>query len=155
MAFKLKGTGLYKYTAGKNGGSFKHTAKFGETTSINEMDAVEKHNKRHQKGDTHAPGTYSGRKDFHGNAGEWNAKKEGGDKPVAKKHHSGMKKHKPAHKKAGRDKFTEGTIPAHVKKAFPNLTLEAFNKDKQGYNKKATAKLKAGNSKPAMTKYKK
>ena len=100
MAFKLKGTGLYKYTAGKNGGSFKHTAKFGERTSINEMDAVEKHNKRHQKGDTHAEGTYSGRKDFHGNAGEWNAKKEGGDKPVAKKYKKAKpvaKKHEPGH----------------------------------------------------------
>ena len=62
-----------------------------------------------------------------------------------------MKKHKPAHMK--RDKFTEGTIPAHVKKAFPNLTVEEFNKDKQGYNKKAIAKAKAGD-KP-MTKYKK
>ena len=148
MAFKLKGTGLYKYTAGKNGGSFKHTAKFSSPTSVGEMEAVKKHNKRHQGGETHADGGKTGKyKDSVINKGEWSAKKEGGDKPVAKKH-------KPAHKKAGRDKFTEGTIPSHVKKAFPNLTLEAFNKDKQGYNKKAMAKLKAGSDSKPMTKYK-
>jgi hypothetical protein len=159
MAFKMKGTGLYARTASKNGGSFKHTAKFGSNTTMGEMAMVEDHNKRHQKGDTHSPNPKPSyktgiSKDSVRNVGEWSAKKEGGEgapkkykkaKPVAKKH-------KPAHKKVG-DKFTEGTIPSHVKKAFPNLTLAEFNKDKQGYNKKAIAKAKAGD-KP-MTKYKK
>ena len=170
MAFKMKDTGLYKRTASKNGSTFMHTAKFGQNTSVGEMEAVKKHNKRHQGGETHAPGGKTGKyKDSVINKGEWSAKKEGGEggpkkykkKPVAKKHHAmkkhepahkkhhAMKKHEPAHKK--RDKFTEGTIPAHVKKQFPNLTVEEFNKDKQGYNKKAIAKAKAG-EKP-MTKY--
>ena len=159
MAFKMRDTGLYKRTASKNGSTFMHTAKFGSNTSPGEVAAVDKHNKRHKSGETHAPGNKTGKyKDSVINKGEWSAKKEGGEggpkkykkaKPAAKKHHA-MKKHEPAHKK--RDKFTEGTIPAHVKKAFPNLTVEAFNKDKEGYNKKAMAKLKAGD-KP-MTKYK-
>ena len=161
MAFKMKDTGLYKRVAGKNGAkAFMHTAKFGANTSVGEMEAVKKHNKRHQGGETHAPGNKTGKyKDSVINKGEWSAKKEGGEggpkkykkaKPVAKKHHGSMKKHKPAHMK--RDKFTEGTIPSHVKKAFPNLTQAEFDKDKQGYNKKAMAKLKAGSDKP-MTKY--
>ena len=154
MAFKMKDTGLYKRVAGKNGAkAFMHTAKFGANTSVGEMEAVKKHNKRHQGGETHAPGNKTGKyKDSVINKGEWSAKKEGGEggpkkykkaKPVAKKH-------EPAHKK--REKFTKGTIPSHVKKAFPNLTQEQFDKDKQGYNQKAMAKLKAGSDKP-MTKH--
>ena len=178
MAFKMKDTTLYKRTPSKNGSTFMHTAKFGSNTTMGEMEAVKKHNKRHQGGETHAPGKYpTGKyKDSVINKGEWSAKKEGGEggpkkykkaKPATKKHHAmkkhepahkkhhAMKKHKPAHKKVGdagkADKFTEGTIPSHVKKAFPNLTQAEFDKDKQGYNKKALAKLKAGD-KP-MTKY--
>ena len=159
MAFKMNGTSLYKRTASKNGGTFMHTAKFGQNTSVGEMEAVKKHNKRHQGGETHAAGNKTGKyKDSVINKGEWSAKKEGGEggpkkykkaKPVAKKHHGG------AMKKSNRDKFTKGTIPAHVKKAFPNLTQAEFDKDKQGYNKKAMAKLKAGDSKPPMAKHSK
>ena len=157
MAFKMKDTGLYKRSASKNGSTFMHTAKFGSQTSTFEMDAVKKHNKRHQGGETHTPGK-SPRKDSYANVGEWSAKKEGGEggpkkyksKPVAKKAKPALKNH---HAMKKRDKFTKGTIPAHVKKVFPNLTQAEFDKDKQGYNKKAMAKLKAGD-KP-MTKYKK
>ena len=108
MAFKMKDTSLYKRVTGKNGSTFMHTAKFGANTSVGEMEAVKKHNKRHQGGETHAPGKYpTGKyKDSVINKGEWSAKKEGGEggpkkykkKPVAKKHHA-MKKHDPAHKK--------------------------------------------------------
>ena len=163
MAFKMNGTGLYNRTAKKNGNTFKHTASFGANTTQGEVSLVDKHNKRHKAGETHTPNPKPSyktgiSKDSYRNVGEWTAKKEGGEgapkkykkaKPVAKKH-------KPAHKKVGdagkAEKFTEGTIPSHVKKAFPNLTLAEFNKDKQGYNKKAIAKAKAGD-KP-MTKYK-
>jgi hypothetical protein len=145
MAFKMNGTGLYKRTAGKNGAkAFMHTAKFGVNTSPGEIAAVDKHNKRHKGGETHAPGNKTGKfKDSVINKGEWSAKKEGGEGGPKK-----YKKAKPVAKKVGdtgkSDKFTEGTIPVHVKKAFPNLTQAEFNKDKQGYNKKAMAKLKAG-----------
>jgi hypothetical protein len=141
MAFKLRGTGLYKRTASKNGNVFKHTAKFGANTSFSEIDKVDAHNKKHKAGGKHTPNPDIRNKDSWMNVGEWTSEKEGGD---AKK---------PAMKKAGRDKFTEGTIPAHVKKAFPNLTQAEFDKDRQGYNKKAMAKLKAGEGGPK--KYKK
>ena len=160
MAFKMKDTGLYKRTVSKNGNTFKHTAKFGSNTSFSEIDKVDAHNKKHKAGGKHTPNPDIRNKDSWMNVGEWTSEKKGGEgapkkykkaKPVAKKHHGSMKKHKPAHMK--RDKFTEGTIPAHVKKAFPNLTVEEFNKDKQGYNKKAIAKAKAGEGGPK--KYKK
>lgn len=158
MAFKMKDTGLYKRSASKNGSTFMHTAKFGSNTSMGEIAMVDEHNTRHKKGDTHTPNPKPSyktgiSKDSVRNVGEWTAKKEGGEKPVAKKY----KKAKPVAKKVGdagkKSKFTEGTIPAHVKKAFPNLTQAEFDKDKQGYNKKAMAKLKAGSDKPLMTKY--
>lgn len=108
MAFKMKDTGLYKRTASKNGSTFMHTAKFGSQTSTFEMDAVKKHNKRHQGGETHTPGD-SPRKDSYANVGEWSAKKKGGEggpkkykkaKPALKAHHA-MKKHKPGHDEKG------------------------------------------------------
>ena len=144
MAFKLKGTGLYKRTASKNSNVFKHTAKFGSNTSFSEIDKVDAHNKRHKKGEKYTPSTtWTGDKDAWLNVGEWTSEKEGGDakKPMKKvdKNKGGM--------------FTEGTIPSHIKKAFPNLTLEQFNKDKMGYHRKAEAKLKAGEGGPK--KYKK
>ena len=110
MAFKMKDTGLYKRTASKNGSTFMHTAKFGQNTSIGEIEAVKKHNKRHQAGETHAPGGRTGKyKDSVINKGEWSAKKEGGEggpkkykkaKPALKAHHA-MKKHKPGHDEKG------------------------------------------------------
>lgn len=143
MAFKLKGTGLYKRTAGKNGSSFMHTAKFGANTSFSEIDKVDAHNKKHKSGGKHTPNPDIRNKDSWMNVGEWTSEKEGGDakKPMKKvdKNKGGM--------------FTEGTIPSHIKKAFPNLTLEQFNKDKMGYHRKAEAKLKAGEGGPK--KYKK
>jgi len=136
----MNGTGLYKRTAGKNGAkAFMHTASFGANTTEGEVMLVDEHNKRHKAGETHTPNPKPSyktgiSKDSYRNVGEWSAKKEGGAKPVAKKVGDTGKA----------EKFTKGSIPAHVRKAFPNLTLEEFNKDKQGYNNKAIAKLKAG-----------
>lgn len=129
MAFKMKDTGLYKRTASKNGSTFMHTAKFGQETSIGEIEAVKKHNKRHQRGETHAPGNKTGKyKDSIINAGEWSAKKEGGEggpkkykkKPVAKKHHA-MKKHEPAHKKHHAMKKHK---PGHDEKGDSGMTKD-------------------------------
>ena len=38
-------------------------------------------------------------------------------------------------------------IPAHIKKAFPTLTLEEYNKNKTKYNNDAIRKLESGTSK--------
>ena len=178
MAFKMKDTGLYKRTASKNGSTFMHTAKFGANTSVGEMEAVKKHNKRHQAGETHAPGKYpTGKyKDSVINKGEWSAKKEGGEggpkkykkaKPVAKKYkkaepaakkHHAMKKHEPAHKKHHAMKKHEpghggNSTVAQLEKELKKAMAEGNDRKVNEIRKKLMAMYKAQKGGPK--KYKK